>query len=474
MGGFFGAVKKSNAMPEVFFGTDYHSHLGTRSGGMACFEPGEGFKRKIHGIGNSPFRTKFEGILETMSGTAAIGCINDTNPQPLVVCSQLGTYAVCFTGVVHNKRALVEKYIKREGSQLSVMSDGHVNTTELVAAIINRESSFTEGITHVQNVVEGTVVVLLITDRGTIIAARDKDGRLPVHIGKNDEGRCVSFEQFAYEKLGYESEYELGPGEIVEVFSDRYETMKPAQKRMRACSFLWTYYGYPTSEYEDMNVELMRYRNGEIMAQNDMDAGVLPDVDYVAGVPDSGTPHAIGYANRSHIAFARPFIKYTPTWPRSFMPPSQVERNEIAKMKQVPVRDLIEGKNLLFVDDSIVRGTQLRETVDFLYENGAKAVHIRSACPPILYGCKFLNFSRETSDMELITRRTIVDLEGEKGFGFLAEYSDGSTKRGKALRESICRQLGLASLEFQTINGLVEAIGLDYDNLCTYCWNGKD
>ncbi len=474
MGGFFGAVKKTNAMPEVFFGTDYHSHLGTRSGGLACFEPGEGFKRKIHGIGNSPFRTKFDGILEEMSGRCAIGCINDTNPQPLVVCSQLGIYAVCFTGVVHNKRELVDRYIRKEGSQLSVMSDGHVNTTELVAALINRCASFTEGITMAQEVIEGTAVILLITDRGTIIAARDRDGRLPVHIGKNDEGRCVSFEQFAYEKLGYESEYELGPGEIVEVYSDHYELLKKENRKMRACSFLWTYYGYPTSEYENMNVELMRYRNGEIMARNDMENGCLPDVDYVAGVPDSGTPHAIGYANRSHIPFSRPFIKYTPTWPRSFMPPSQVERNEIAKMKQIPVRDLIEGKNLLFVDDSIVRGTQLRETVEFLYENGAKSVHIRSACPPILYACKFLNFSRETSDMELITRRTIVDLEGKEGFEFLSEYSDGRTKRGRALRESICRQLGLASVEFQTIEGLVEAIGLDYDNLCTYCWNGKD
>lgn len=474
MGGFFGAVKKSNAMLEVFFGTDYHSHLGTRSAGLACFDPQEGFSRKIHGIANAPFRTKFEGIMTEMHGCAAIGCINDTNPQPLVVCSQLGTYAVCFTGVIQNKRELVEKYIKKEGSQLSVMSDGHVNTTELVAALINRYTSFEEGIQKTQELIDGTALILLITDRGTLIAARDRDGRLPVHIGKNDEGRCVSFEQFAYEKLGYESEYELGPGEIVEIRADGFEILKSENRHMHVCSFLWTYYGFPTSEYEDMNVELMRYRNGEIMAQNDIDAGRLPDVDYVAGVPDSGTPHAIGYANRSHIAFSRPFIKYTPTWPRSFMPPSQVERNRIAKMKQIPVRDLIEGKNLLFVDDSIVRGTQLRETVDFLYENGAKSVHIRSACPPILYACKYLNFSRETSDMELITRRTIMELEGEKGYAHLDEYSDGSTKRGQALRASICDQLHIASVEFQTIEGLTKAIGLSTDDLCTYCWNGRE
>ena len=474
MGGFFGAVKKTNAMMEVFFGTDYHSHLGTRSGGLACYDPEEGFSRKIHGIGNSPFRTKFTGILEEMHGTAAIGCINDTNPQPLVVRSQRGTYAVCFTGVIRNTAELVERYIAQEGSQLSVMSDGYVNTTELVAALINRHATFEEGISRAQEMIDGTALILLITDKGTLIAARDKDGRLPVHIGKNEEGHCVSFEQFAYEKLGYESEYELGPGEIVEIDADSYKILKSENPKMHVCSFLWTYYGFPTSEYEDMNVELMRYRNGEIMAQNDIDAGCLPDVDYVAGVPDSGTPHAIGYANRSHIAFSRPFIKYTPTWPRSFMPPNQTERNRIAKMKQIPVRDLISGKKLLFVDDSIVRGTQLRETVEFLYENGAKAVHIRSACPPILYACKYLNFSRETSDMELITRRTIMQLEGEKGYAYLDEYSDGSTARGRALRDSICEQLHIASVEFQTIEGLTQAIGLDNTHLCTYCWNGVE
>ena len=286
MGGFFGAVKKTNAMVEVFFGTDYHSHLGTRSGGLACYDPEEGFSRKIHGIGNSPFRTKFDGILSKMHGTAGIGCINDTNPQPLVVCSQLGIYAVCFTGVIRNKRELVEKYITREGSQLSVMSDGHVNTTELIAALINRFSTFEEGISRAQDLIDGTALILLLTDRGTVIAARDRDGRLPVHIGKNEEGHCVSFEQFAYEKLGYESAHELGPGEIVEIYADHYEILKPQNHHMQVCSFLWTYYGFPTSEYENMNVELMRYRNGEIMAQNDIDAGTLPDVDYVAGVPD--------------------------------------------------------------------------------------------------------------------------------------------------------------------------------------------
>ena len=474
MGGFFGAVGHRSVMMEVFFGTDYHSHLGTRSAGLACFDAENGFRRKIHGIANAPFRTKFEGITMEMDGTAAIGCINDTNPQPLVVHSQLGTYALCFTGVIKNTDALVEEYVAKEGGQLAVMSDGKVNTTGLVAALINRYPSFEEGIRRTQEKIDGTALILILTERGTLIAARDREGRLPVHIGKKSEGCCVTFEKFAYEKLGYDYAYELGPGEIVEVDASGYRIIKPENVRMRTCAFLWTYYGFPTSEYEDVNVELMRLRNGEILAQHDIDAGMLPDVDYVAGVPDSGTPHASGYANRSHIAFTRPFIKYTPTWPRFFMPPNQKERGLIAKMKQIPVRDLIEGKNLLFVDDSIVRGTQLRETVDFLYENGAKEVHIRSACPPIMYACRFLNFSRETSDMELITRRLIMDLEGEKGMAHLDEYSDGTTARGRSLRDAICTELHIASVEFQTLEGLHEAIGIDPDGLCNYCWNGRD
>ena len=343
-----------------------------------------------------------------------------------------------------------------------------------VAALINRHASFEEGIRKAQDMIDGTVLILILTDRGTLIAARDKEGRLPVHIGKKEESCCVTFEKFAYEKLGYDDAYELGPGEIVEVDSEGYRILKPQNERMRTCAFLWTYYGFPTSEYENVNVELMRLRNGEIMAQHDIDTGTLPDVDYVAGVPDSGTPHAIGYANRSHIPFARPFIKYTPTWPRSFMPPNQQERNQIAKMKQIPVRDLIEGKNLLFVDDSIVRGTQLRETVDFLYENGAREVHIRSACPPIMYACRFLNFSRETSDMELISRRLITELEGERGMAHLDEYSDGTTARGRSLREALCSELHIASVEFQTLEGLREAVGIDPDWMCNYCWNGRD
>ncbi len=474
MGGFFGAVGKKNVMMEVFFGTDYHSHLGTRSAGLACYDASSGFRRKIHGISNAPFRTKFEGITMEMSGTAGIGCINDTNPQPLVVHSQLGTYTLCFTGVIKNTDALIRRYVEQEGGQLLVMSDGRVNTTGLVAALINRHASFEEGIRKAQDMIDGTALILILTDRGTLIVARDKEGRLPVHIGKKEEGCCVTFEKFAYEKLGYDDAYELGPGEIVEVDSEGYRILKPQNERMRTCAFLWTYYGFPTSEYENVNVELMRLRNGEIMAQHDIDTGTLPDVDYVAGVPDSGTPHAIGYANRSHIPFARPFIKYTPTWPRSFMPPNQQERNQIAKMKQIPVRDLIEGKNLLFVDDSIVRGTQLRETVDFLYENGAREVHIRSACPPIMYACRFLNFSRETSDMELISRRLITELEGESGMAHLEEYSDGTTARGRSLREAICSELHIASVEFQTLEGLREAVGIDPDWMCNYCWNGRD
>ena len=447
MGGFFGAVGKRSVMMEVFFGTDYHSHLGTRSAGLACFDAENGFRRKIHGIANAPFRTKFEGITMEMDGTAAIGCINDTNPQPLVVHSQLGTYALCFTGVIKNTDALVEEYVAKEGGQLAVMSDGKVNTTGLVAALINRYPSFEEGIRRAQEKIDGTALILILTERGTLIAARDREGRLPVHIGKKSEGCCVTFEKFAYETLGYDYAYELGPGEIVEVDASGYRIVKPENARMRTCAFLWTYYGFPTSEYEDVNVELMRLHNGEILAQHDIDAGTLPDVDYVAGVPDSGTPHAIGYANRSHIAFTRPFIKYTPTWPRSFMPPNQKERGLIAKMKQIPVRDLIEGKNLLFVDDSIVRG---------------------------MYACRFLNFSRETSDMELITRRLITDLEGEKGLAYLDEYSDGTTARGRSLREAVCTELHISSVEFQTLEGLREAIGIDPDGLCNYCWNGRD
>lgn len=473
MGGFFGAVSERDCVLDVFFGVDYHSHLGTRRGGMAAYDEKIGLQREIHNIENSPFRTKFEGITEEMRGKSCIGCISDSDPQPLLIRSELGVYAICTVGTINNSDELVEKYLLT-GGHFSTMTGGKINSSELVAALISQKGSFVEGIKFVQDIVDGSMSVLILLEGGKIIAARDKMGRTPVLIGKDEDGYCVTFENFAYDKLGYAAEKELGPGEIVSLTSKKLEVLSPARKEMKICAFLWTYYGYPTSCYEGVNVEAMRYRNGVIMADTDKKNGVAQDLDYVAGVPDSGTPHAIGYANESHVDFARPFIKYTPTWPRSFMPANQNERNKVAKMKQVPVHELIEGKKLLFVDDSIVRGTQLRETVDFLYENGAGEVHIRSACPPIMYGCKYLNFSRSTSEMELITRQTIMELEGEEGFKHIEEYSNGATERGKAMRKAICQKLHFSSLEYQSLEGLIKSIGLPECKICTYCWNGKE
>ena len=474
MGGFFGAVTRHDVIEDVFFGTDYHSHLGTRRGGMAAYDPELGLQREIHNIENAPFRTKFEHVFEEMRGSSAIGCISDTDPQPLLICSNLGTYAISIIGVVNNAEELTKQYLSFSGGHFNAMTGGKINTAELIAAMINQKSSFAEGIRFAQSVIDGTASILILRENGDLIAARDRLGRLPVLIGRGADGYCVSFESFAYQKLGYADERELGPGEIVELTPDGLTQLMPPGEEMRICAFLWTYYGYPTSNYEGVNVEVMRCRNGEILARNDAAAGREAEIDYVCGVPDSGTPHAIGYANHSKISFARPFIKYTPTWPRSFMPTRQTDRNRVAKMKLVPVQELIRGKNLLFVDDSIVRGTQLRETVEFLYSNGAKSVHMRSACPPIMYGCKYLNFSRATSDMELITRATIQELEGEAGFAHLDEYSDGSTERGRALRQAICDRLHFASLEFQSLDGLKESIGIDPCKLCTYCWDGKE
>ena len=385
MGGFFGAASKSDCMIDVFFGVDYHSHLGTRRGGLAAFDDEIGLQREIHNIENSPFRTKFENIFDEMQGRSAIGCISDSDPQPLLIRSNLGTYAICIIGRINNAEALIGNYLSYSGGHFDAMTGGRINSTELVAALINQKSDFVEGIKFAQNQIEGSASILILRDGGSIIAARDKLGRIPVLIGKGEDGYCVSFESFAYKKLGYADEKELGPGEIVEITAEKVTQLAEPEKEMKICSFLWSYYGYPTSNYEGINVEAMRYRNGEIMARHDMEVKNAEGLDYVGGVPDSGTPHAIGYANESSVPFARPFIKYTPTWPRSFMPTNQKERDKVAKMKQIPVHELIEGKNLLFVDDSIVRGTQLRETVEFLYDNGAKAVHMRSACPPIMY-----------------------------------------------------------------------------------------
>ena len=473
MGGFFGAVSRRDVVLDVFFGVDYHSHLGTRRAGMVVFDKEKGFQKEIHRIDNSPFRTKFEPDLPGFSGCSAIGCISDFDPQPLMVRSPLGLYAISMIGVINNADELIEKYFSQNGTQFMAMSNGGVNSVELLAALINQKSSLVEGIRYAQEIIDGSATILILNEDG-IIAARDKLGRLPVLVGKDENGYCVSFESFAYHKLGYEDEHELGPQEIVQISADGWKTLSPAGDKMRICSFLWTYYGYPNSNYEGRNVEVMRCRNGEIMARDDMEKGTMPDVDCVAGVPDSGVPHAIGYANHSHKTFARPFVKYTPTWPRSFTPANQEVRNQVAKMKQIPVPELIEGKKLLFVDDSIVRGTQLQETVEFLYSCGAKEVHMRSACPPVMYGCKYLNFSRSNSDMELLTRRTIQEMEGNEGQRHLEEYADSSTQRGQCLLKTISEKLGFSSLGYQSLEGLLEAIGIDRDKLCTYCWTGKE
>ena len=474
MGGFFGACRKSDAISDVFFGTDYHSHLGTRRAGMAAYGESVGLQRSIHNIENSPFRTKFEHVFDEMEGNSAIGCISDYAPQPLLIRSRLGKYAICIVGVVNNTEKLVEEYIADGDGQFDAMTGGAVNTTELVAALINKKDNFTDGIRFAQDEIDGTVAILILEEGGSIIAARDKLGRLPLVIAKGEDGYCATLEPFAATKLDYEPIKELKAGEIVRITSDSIDSLYEGKNEMKICSFLWSYYGYPTSTYEGKNVEVMRYRNGAIMAENDKLSGKNEDIDYVGGIPDSGTPHAIGYANKSGIPFARAFIKYTPTWARSFTPAKQSDRNRVAKMKQIPVHELIDGKNLLFVDDSIVRGTQIRETVEFLYENGAKSVHMRSACPPIMYSCKYLNFSRSNSDMDLIARKIIAELEGDEGANHIEEYSDFSTERGKRLRERLCEKLHLKTIEFQTLEGIIEAIGLEPCKLCTYCWNGKE
>ena len=458
---------------DIFFGVDYHSHLGTRRGGMIIYDQETGFQRQIHNIENTPFRTKFENDLRRFQGNSGIGCISDTDPQPLLVRSHLGLYALTTVGIVNNAEEIVARYFSDHGHQFMAMSSGKVNQTELIAALINEKPDLVSGILHAQEEIDGSATILVLTP-DAVIAARDRLGRLPVLIGQSEDGCCVSFESFAYHKLGYEDAYELGPREIVKVTAEGFETLSPPGEEMRICSFLWTYYGYPNSNYEGKNVEVMRYRNGELLAKIDQQRGLAQEVDYIAGVPDSGIPHAIGYANASQLPFARPFIKYTPTWPRSFMPANQKIRNQVAKMKQIPVPELIEGKKLLFVDDSIVRGTQLRETVEFLYESGAKEVHMRSACPPIMYGCKFLNFSSSNSEMELLARKMVQKLEGDEGQKHLDEYADANTERGQCMLRSICEAFGFSSLGYQSLEGLLEAIGIDRDKVCTYCWNGKE
>nr|WP_306812503.1 amidophosphoribosyltransferase [Adlercreutzia mucosicola] len=459
---------------DVFFGVDYHSHLGTRRAGMIVHDHESGFQRQIHSIENTPFRTKFEDDIVRFHGTSAVGCISDADPQPLLVRSHLGTFAITTIGAINNAEELVEEYFSGRNSQFMALSSGAVNATELVAALINQKDNLVAGIQYAQSKVDGSLTLLIMTDAGDLIAARDFMGRLPVLVGRDENGHCVAFESFAYHKLGYHDEYELGPAEIVRLTPDAIEVLSPARDEMKMCAFMWVYYGYPNSNYEGMNVEVMRYRNGAIMARDEAARGAQPQVDYVAGVPDSGVPHAIGYSTESGMPFGRPFIKYTPTWPRSFMPANQDLRNKIANMKQVPVPELIRDKKLLFVDDSIVRGTQLRETVNFLYDSGAAEVHMRSACPPIMYSCKYLSFSSSKSDMDLIARRVVDSLEGEEGVAHLDEYADATTERGACLLKTICEDMGFDSLSYQSLTGMIEAIGIDPEKICTYCWDGRE
>lgn len=469
MGGFFGVASKEACNLDLFYGTDYHSHLGTRRGGMATYGS-DGWKREIHNIENSPFRTKFEKDVDTMKGNIGIGCISDYDPQPILIQSHLGCFGITTVGKINNADQLIRNLYENGHTHFQSMTNGQINSTELVAALICKKDSFVEGIRYVQSVVEGSMTLLLLTENG-IYAARDLLGRTPVVIGKKENAYCVSFESFAYINLGYTDYKELGPGEIVYVTPESVETVSPACEKMRICSFLWVYYGYPTSSYEGVGVEEMRYNCGKLLAQRD-DHSI--DVDIVAGVPDSGIAHAIGYANESGIPYARPFIKYTPTWPRSFMPTTQSQRNLIARMKLIPVHSLIEDRSLLLIDDSIVRGTQLRETTEFLYQSGAKEVHVRPACPPLLYGCKYLNFSRSKSDLDLITRRIIREWEGDNDVNVLSEYADPNSDRYAAMLEEIRKRQNFTSLRYHRLDDLIKSIGIDACQVCTYCFNGVE
>ncbi len=473
MGGFFGITGKKDCVRKVFYGVDYHSHLGKARAGMAAVSDGV-FEREIHNIENSPFRTKFDNITARLQGNACIGCISDVDPQPLLISSKFGTYAIISIGHIANIKEIIGEYLKKDKGIFQAMSKNKVNSTEVIASLIEEQDTIADGIAFAQEKIDGSACIILLLENGHVIAARDKMGRLPARIGKGADGYAVSFESFAYEKIGFEHFKELKSGEIVELSPEGVTVLKEGSDCMKICSFLWTYYGYPNATYEGRNVELMRMENGVIMAESEKEEGTIPDVDYVSGVPDSGTPHAIGYARGSGLAFARPFIKYTPAWARSFIPSNQEERKNVARMKQIPIVELIKGKKLLFIDDSIVRGTQLNETVDFLYKNGAKSVHMRSACPPIMYACKYLNFSRNNSDKELLARRIILELEGEEGLNYIEEYSDPKTERGKKFRKAICKKMKFASLEYQTLDGMLKAIGVDPSKVCTYCWNGKE
>ena len=469
MGGFFGVAAKENCVLDLFYGVDYHSHLGTRRGGMAVFGS-RGFDRAIHNIENSPFRTKFERDVVEMEGNIGIGCISDYEPQPLLIQSHLGSFAITTVGKIHNLRALLDIVYEKGHTHFQQMSGGQINATELIASLICKKSSIVEGLQYVQEVVDGSMSVLIMTSEG-IYAARDRYGRTPITIGKKENAFAVSFENFAYKSLGYEDYKELGPAEIVYVTAESVETVSEAGKNMKVCSFLWVYYGYPTASYEGINVEEMRYKCGSMLAKRD--AGSV-NLDLVAGVPDSGLAHAIGYANESGAAYARPFIKYTPTWSRSFMPTNQAQRELVARMKLIPVTSLIQDKSLLLIDDSIVRGTQLRETTEFLYNSGAREVHVRPACPPLLFGCKYLNFSRSKSEMDLITRRIIAEKEGDNAEKVLQEYADPNSDRYADLLEEVRNRLNFTTLRYHMLDDLIASIGLESCKLCTYCFDGKE
>ena len=469
MGGFFGVASKNDCIFDLFFGTDYHSHLGTRRGGMAVYGK-NGFDRAIHNIENAPFRTKFDKDMRQMKGDLGIGCISDYEPQPLIIRSHHGTYAITTVGKINNTEEITELIYKNGNTHFLEMSGGDINPTELVAAVINQKENLIDGIRYAQELIDGSMTLMLMTPKG-IYAARDRMGRTPVILGKKEDAYCITFESYAYLNLGYAHDRELGPGEIVIVTPDGVQTLSAPGNEMKICTFLWVYYGYPSSSYEGVNVEQMRYSCGIRMAKRD-DA----KPDNVAGIPDSGIAHAVGYANQSGIPFSRPFVKYTPTWPRSFMPTIQNKRDLIARMKLIPIHQLIKGKRLLLIDDSIVRGTQLRETTEFLYQSGAAEVHIRPACPPLVYGCKYLNFSRSTSDMDLITRRIIVRLEGtdEVPDEVLQEYADPNSEKYEIMVEAIRKELNFTSLKYNRLDDLLDSVGIEPCKLCTYCWNGRE
>ena len=471
MGGIFGVASKSDCSLDLFFGVDYHSHLGTRRGGLAVVSENGKIQRSIHNIQNSPFRTKFEKDIEELKGKIGIGCISDFEPQPLLVQSHLGSFAITTVGIVSNKDELVKEILNRGKTHFLEMSGGEINQTELIIALMDQKDTILEGIQFVQQVVKGSMTMLVMTNEG-IYCARDRLGRTPIQIGHKEGAYCASFENFAYANLGYKDYYELGPAEIVFMTSDGIKILQERGKEMKICTFLWIYYGYPTATYEGVNVEAMRYNCGKYLAKRDK-GSVQPDA--IAGVPDSGTAHAVGYANESGIPFTRPFIKYTPTWPRSFMPTNQEQRNLIAHMKLIPVQPLIKGKKILLIDDSIVRGTQLRETTDFLYESGAKEVHIRPACPPLVYGCKYLNFSRSKSEMDLITRRIIRQFEGDNvNEETLRKYTDPDSPEYAKMVEEIRKELHFTSLRFHRLDDMLDSTGLPHECLCTYCWNGLE